>query len=65
MVQVVQIISKYNKEPVVENAWWRHQIFDVTGHLGVESTGHRWVPLTKGSDAELWCFLCSAPEQTV
>ena len=25
---------------------------------------HR-IPLTKASDAELWCFLLSAPEQTV
>ena len=23
---------------------------------------HRWIPLTKASDAELWCFLRSAPE---
>ena len=22
-----------------------------------EFTGHRWIPLTKASDAELWCFL--------
>ena len=22
-----------------------------------QSTGHRWIPLTKASDAELWCFL--------
>ena len=28
-------------------------------------TGHWWIPLTKASDAELWCFLWSAPEQTV
>ena len=26
-----------------------------------EFTGHRWIPPTKGSDAELWCFLWSAP----
>ena len=25
-------------------------------------TGHQWIPLTKASDAELWCFLWSAPE---
>ena len=25
-------------------------------------TGHRWIPHTKASDAELWCFLWSAPE---
>ena len=23
-------------------------------------TGDRWIPLAKGSDAELWCFLCGA-----
>ena len=40
-------------------------IFRVTGHLWGESTGHRWIPLTIASDAELWCFLWSAPEQTV
>ena len=28
-----------------------------------ETTGHRWIPLTKASDAELWYFLWSAPEQ--
>ena len=28
-------------------------------------TGHRWIPLAEASDAELWCFLWSAPEQTV
>ena len=26
---------------------------------------HQWIPLTKASDAELSCFLWSAPEQTV
>ena len=38
-------------------------IFRVTG--GVEFTGHRWIPLKKASDAELWTFLWSLPEQTV
>ena len=32
-------------------------IFRVTGHLCGEFTGHRWIPGTKASDAELWCFL--------
>ena len=32
--------------------------------LGGETTGHRCIPLTKASDADLWCFLWSAPEQT-
>ena len=34
-------------------------IFRVTGHLCGEFTGHRWVPRTKASDSELWCFLWS------
>ena len=42
---------------------WKH--FRVTGPLCGEFTGHWWIPLTKASDAELWCFLWSAPEQTV
>ena len=37
-------------------------IFRVTGHLCGKFTGHRWIPRIKASDAELWCFLWSAPE---
>ena len=40
-------------------------IFRVTGPLWWETTGHRWFPLTKARDLELWCFLWSAPERTV
>ena len=40
-------------------------VFRVTGPLCGEFTGHRWIPLTKASDAGLWRFLWSAPEQTV
>ena len=36
----------------------------VIGPLWGESIGHRWTPYTKAIDAELWCFLWSAPEQT-
>ena len=36
-------------------------IFRGTGPLCGEFTGHRRIPRTKGSDAELWCFLWSAP----
>ena len=39
-------------------------IFRVTGPSWGESTGGRWILLTKTSDAELWCFIWSAPEQT-
>ena len=41
------------------------KIFRVTGPLWGESTGDRWITLTKASDAEPWCFLWSAPQQTV
>ena len=38
-------------------------IFRITGPLCGEFTGHRWIPRTKASHAELWwCFLWSAPE---
>ena len=40
-------------------------IFRVTGPLRREFIGHRYIPLTKASDAELWSFLWSTPEQTV
>ena len=39
--------------------------FRATGPLWGESTGNRWIPLTKASDVELWCYLSSTPEQTV
>ena len=43
--------------------WWRLQWkhFRVTGPLCGELTGHRWIPLTKASDAELWYSLWSVP----
>ena len=49
------------------NTWWRNQIdiFSVISFTGGEFTGARGFPRTKASDAELWCFLWSAPEQTV
>ena len=38
---------------------WKH----VTGFLWGKSTGDLWILLKKASDAELWCFLWSTPEQ--
>ena len=38
-------------------------IFCVTGPLWGESTGDRWLPLTKASDAGFWCFRWYAPEK--
>ena len=31
----------------------------------IQLTGQRWIPLTKASDAEHWCLLWSAPQQTL
>ena len=39
-------------------------ILRVTGPVCGEFSGHRWIPLTKASDADLWCFLWFAPKQT-
>ena len=52
----------------LSNTWWCHQMETpsvFTGPLWGEYAGRRWIPLTKASDAELWCFLWSTPEQTV
>ena len=38
------------------------KIFRVTGPFCGEFTGHQWIPRTKVSDTELWCFLWSALE---
>ena len=42
---------------------WKH--FHVTGLLWRKYTGHRWIPITKASNAELWRFLWSVLEQTI
>ena len=41
------------------------KLFRVTDPLWGESIGHRWIPLTKGGDGDLWCLLWSSPEQTI
>ena len=58
------IISILSPEECVEHMMTSSNgnIFRVNGHLCGEFTGHRWIPRTKASDAELWCFLWSAPE---
>ena len=38
-------------------------IFRVTGHLCGEFTGPRWIPHTKASHAELWCFFDLRPNK--
>ena len=39
---------------------WKH--FPCYWPLCGGFTGHRWIPRTKASDTELWCFLWSAHE---
>ena len=47
--------------------WMKHydvikwNIFRVITPLWGEHTGHWWIPLTEAGDAELWCFVWSAP----
>ena len=44
--------------------WWRHQMETFSALLAIVVvrgfTGLRWIPRTKASDAELWCFLWCA-----
>ena len=49
---------KTNQDHVIKR---KH--FHVAGPQWGDSTDERWIPLTKANDAELWCFLWSAPEQ--
>ena len=53
------------KDTVIMMTSSNGNIFRVTGPLREEFTGHRWIPIKKARDAELWCFLWSAPGQTV
>ena len=55
-----------HQAPIVQDMMTssNENIFRVTGPLCVEFTGDRWISPTKASDAELWCFLWSAPKQT-
>ena len=47
-------------EAILNRSWWRHQMETFSALLAL--CGPRWIPHTKVSDAELWCFLWSAPE---
>ena len=60
---VIRIWSKWRHFRFSEHVTPSNEnIFRVTGHLCGEFTGPRWIPHTKASDAELWCFLWSASE---
>ena len=47
----------------VFKTWWRHQMETFSALLALlcgEFTGLRWIPHTKASHAELWCFFICA-----
>ena len=62
MATTSQIIISDAFSMMTSSNW---NIFRVIGPLCREFTSHWWISLTKASDAELWSFLWSAPEQTV
>ena len=57
----VPFISTYGTQ-TWSQAWWRHPMETFSALL---TLCNRWIPITTASDAELWCPLWSAPEQTV
>ena len=64
--QVVMVLSEKCTHSL--SPWWRHQMEAFSALLALCAlnspvTGE--FPPTKASDAELWCFLWSTPEQTV
>ena len=54
------VIYAYSRAAILMMTSSNGNSFRVTGPLCGEFTGHRWIPLTKARDAELWCFLCHA-----
>ena len=61
----INVYTKYDNSinPAIMMTSSNGNIFRVTGPLWRETTGDRWIPFTKASDAELWCFLLSTLEQ--
>ena len=59
-ITLYPVINIFDMAPYSMMTSSNGNIFRVTGHLCGEFTGHRWIPHTKASDAELWCFYASA-----
>ena len=57
------MMNQFNDKYVMKSS--NGNIFCITSPLWAEFSGHRWIPLIKASDTELWYFLWSAPEQMV
>ena len=58
-VKLWSAFCAYSEENMMTSS--NGNIFRVNGPLCGEFTGHRWIARTKANDAELWCFLLSAP----
>ena len=58
--EVVKVEAVYRKYEQVQSPYLmtssNGNFFRIIGPLCWEFTGHRWIPGTKASDAELWCF---------
>ena len=61
-LRVKQTVPRYDKNTINIMTSSNGNIFRVTGPLCAEFTGPWWMPITKASDADLWCFLWSASE---
>ena len=60
-INALQEVLSYECSSCDNQALWHDDVIEwkkipVIGHLCGEFTGHRWIPLTKASDAELWSF---------
>ena len=59
MLKLVRLRSRTHTSRIV--SCLRQRFCVEIGPLCDEFTGHRWIPPTKASDVDLWCFLWSAP----
>ena len=73
LVEIIRAVisSSMSKGLVIEYNWISHALNKFPMMTSSSGTifrviaplcGHRWIPLTKVNDAELWYFLWSAPE---
>ena len=62
-----QWVNERNETTVVSIMMtsWHGLAFYITGPLWGEPTAHWWIPLTKASNVELWCFVRYWPEEAV
>ena len=55
--QQIYVVLRYGKIPTYSWISSNRVIFRVTGPFSGEYNGHRWILLTRASNAEFWCFL--------